>query len=174
MKIILVAAVSDNHVIGSNNDLLWNMPADLKFFKKTISNKWVLVGRKSFESPQGRQIYFRRKNVIIISHDANYSEPPALTANGIDEALKLGEAMGAEELYILGGEEIYRQSINKADELLITEIHSEFEGDAFFPKIDLSLWEQFDRTNFLSDAENPYSYSFVRYRRKVSMNKKSR
>ena len=172
MKLMIVAAVSDNRVIGMKDDLLWHMPADLAFFTKTIKNKWILVGRKSFESPQGKQLYFGRGKVIVVTRNHDYHSPHTTVAYGVDEALKMGEKLGVEELYILGGSEIYKQSIDKADELIITEIHYEFDGDAFFPIIDSQVWEEYERMIFQPDLENPYPYSFVRYRRRLSRNKK--
>ncbi|HMQ49423.1 MAG TPA: dihydrofolate reductase [Saprospiraceae bacterium] len=167
MKIVLIAAKSDNQVIGAGNELAWHLPADLAFFYRQIENGFLLSGRKSYESEQGQQI-FRDRSFVIVTRQKGYTitAENGYAANGVDEAISLAKSKGANRLLVLGGAEIYRQTIDLADELIITEVHTVIQGDAFFPKIDNLQWEEVHRADHQANQENPYDYSFVFFTRK--------
>lgn len=167
MKKIIIAAKSDNDVIGRNNDLAWELPADQRFFLNRIRDCFLLTGRASFESPQGGSIFSGRKDVIVVTRQQGYAAGEAMVAHSIQDAFRQAGGAGASRLCILGGGEIYRQTIQLADELIITEVHAEFEGDAFFPPIDPRQWQVVHREDHSRDAENPYDYSFVFYKRRL-------
>ena len=163
MKISLIAAVADNLAIGKDNDLLWHLPEDLKFFKKTTLHHHVVMGRKTFES-FGRPLP-ERKN-IIISRREELPYEGIIHVKSLDEALELCRKEGAEECFIAGGQKVYESTIQFADRLIITEVHATFEADTFFPEIDKSIWKEVSREDCSSDDKNPYEYSFVFYERK--------
>ncbi|MFK7935878.1 MAG: dihydrofolate reductase [Saprospiraceae bacterium] len=169
MKKILVAAKSSNNVIGDGGNLLWHLPADLKHFYTTIQNKWLLSGRKSYESDQGSDVFFRGAGSIIVTRQKDYpvETPKVHMAHSLAAAYELAEAKKAKELMILGGAEIYRQAIVDADELIITEIHEIFVGDAVFPKIDKTEWLEIKRLDYQKDKKNWYDYSFVWYQKRI-------
>lgn len=166
MQKIIIAAVSDNLAIGKENDLLWEMPADIDFFMNTIQNQWLITGRKSYESAQGSEVFTQPEKTVIITRRSNYKANGASIVNSIQAAFDIPAKAGASSVYVLGGGEIYKQSIELVDVLLITEIHSTFEADSFFPKIDKSFWMETARTDHKKDEKNPYNYSFVRYERR--------
>lgn len=169
MKKTIIAAISSNYVIGDNGNLLWHLPADLKHFYHTIKGKWLLSGRKSYESDQGSDVFYKGAGTIILTRQANYrtSVPNSYIVHSLAEAYLAAQAQRADELLILGGSEIYRQSIKDADELIITHIHEIFVGDAIFPKIDSKIWQEAKRLDFKKDKKNWYDHSFVWYQRKV-------
>lgn len=162
----IIAAKSDNDVIGNQQTLPWHMPADLAFFMAQIQNGHLLTGRNSYETPEGLSVFGNRKDVILVTRQTDYpvKEGVAL-AHSVDEAFALAEKMGVTQLNILGGAEIYKQTMHLADELIITEVHATVKGDTFFPKIDPAFWAESHREDHSADAENPSAYSFVWYRR---------
>jgi len=157
-ELSLIVAMDDNRLIGSNNDLPWQMPADLAFFKRTTMGKPIIMGRKTFASI-GRPLPGRRN--IVITRDSDFSAAGCEIANGIKAALSL--CSDAEEVMLIGGASLYQQTIDLATRLYITRIHHSFEGDTWFPEIDLGLWKQKAREDHDADHSNPYAYSFVNF-----------
>lgn len=167
MIISIIAAVAKNNVIGKNNSLVWHMPADLKYFKETTSGHYIIMGRKTFES-FGKPL--KNRTHIIVTRNKEYSYPGCHIAHNIDDAIKIAKENNQEEVFVLGGAEIYRQSIGLSDKLYITEIKEYFDGDTFFPIINENEWEEVERNEFEPDDKNKYPYAFVRYDR-ISTNK---
>ncbi len=172
MIISLIAAIAKNNVIGGGNTLLWNLPTDMKHFRDTTRNHTVIMGRKTFEAI-GRPLP-NRKN-IIITRDKTYIRHGVYMVNSLDEALKVASLeQGKEfeenqdeiEIFIIGGGEIYKQAIDKANKLYITEVHQDFEGDTIFPSIDKNIWQETSRENHNADEKNNIPYSFVIYNKK--------
>lgn len=163
----IIAAVAENNVIGKDNDLVWHLPADLKYFKETTKGHFIMMGRKTFES-FGKPLPNRTH--IIITRDESYTYPGCYVVHNLEDAYKIAEENNRSEIFILGGAEIYRQSIDHADRLYITEIKASFDGDTFFPEINKNKWKEVERSDFEPDEKNKYPYSFVRYER-VSTNK---
>lgn len=130
--ITLIAACSKNWVIGKDNQLIWHLPEDLKRFKKLTSGKTVLMGRKTYESI-GRPLP-NRINLIITS-DKNFKADGCIVYHDLEEALKHDS-----EIMVIGGSQIYKQLLDKAHTIELTMIDKEFDGDAFFPEIDLKNW----------------------------------
>ena len=163
MKISLIAAIGKNNELGKGNDLLWKFPADQKFFRETTSGHPIIMGRKTFESI-GRILPNRRN--IIITRDLNYKKEGAEVVHSLAEALELFKN-SHEEVFIIGGGEIYKQSINIANKLYITEIEAENKGaEVFFPPIDPNKWHETWRGEHEPDKENAYKYAFIIYERK--------
>ena len=162
MIISIIAAVAENNVIGKDNDLIWHMPADLKFFKETTSGHHIIMGRKTFES-FGKPLPNRTH--IIITRNKKYSFPGVYVVHSLENAIKKVKEEVNDEAFILGGAEIYQQSIGIADRLYITEIKSEFKGDAFFPEIDKNKWMEVSRIEHQPDERNKHPFAFVKYDR---------
>jgi dihydrofolate reductase len=143
-EIVIVAAVARNRVIGKDNRLLWNIPADMAHFKALTAGHTVVMGRKTWESlpPRFRPLPGRRN--IVISRQADYAAPGAEVTGSLENALKL--ASTAATVFIIGGEQIYRQAMVVADRLEVTEVDLEPEGDAWFPEIAAVDWEKTART----------------------------
>lgn len=165
----LLVAKSDNNVIGQDNQLIWHLPNDLKHFKEITTGHPIIMGRKTFESI-GR-ILPNRTN-IIITRNRNYSIENAKVAHSLNEALELAKEID-KNIFIIGGGKIYEQAIDFADILEVTEVHENFEGDTYFPEIDLNVWKEISRIKHYKDEKNEFDYSFVRYERKLDSNLKS-
>ena len=160
---IIMAAKAKNNVIGKNNDLVWHLPADLKFFKQTTKGNTLIMGRKTFES-LGNPLPHR--DSWIVTRNKNYHSEGITTFHSLESAVEAAEEKGLEQVFILGGGEIYRQSMELADKLIITEVHEDFEGDTVFPEIDASKWKEVSREDHKADERNKYDYSFVEYLRR--------
>ncbi len=163
MQIILIAAVAKNQVIGKDNQLIWKLSADLKRFKNLTSGHYILMGRKTFES-LGRPLPNRTH--LIISRDPNYQAPEGHYAfNSVEEAIIFCNKIEVEKLFIIGGGQIYRETINLCDQLEITEVAAKPEGDTYFPEIDSTIWEEVEREEFAADEKNEFPYAFVTYKK---------
>ena len=156
MIISFVVAMGRNRVIGKNNAIPWNMPADIKHMRKLTEGKPLIMGRKTHESI-GRPLP-NRKN-IILTRDRNYKSRGCVVVHTLEEALKAAE--GAEEVIIFGGEDIYRIFLPKADKMYLTIIDNDFEGDAYFPEYNKKEWKEVGREEHEADEENKFRYTFV-------------
>lgn len=162
-KISIIAAVADNYAIGKANKLLWHLPADLKHFKQLTTGHAIVMGKRTFESlPNGPLP--NRKNIVLTSILSEGIIDGYFEADSLEDAIDLCEK--EKELFIIGGSTVYRQSMDKADAMYITWVHSEFHADVYFPEIDFSKWNELSREDFPADDKNPYPYSFVYYERK--------
>jgi len=148
-----------NRVIGINNSLPWKLPVDMQWFRKNTLGKPIIMGRKTFESFGARALP-QRKN-IIITRDPTYKAEGAEVVHSIEDALKA--AGDVEEVMVIGGANLYEQMLPKADRLYVTEVQSEFEGDAWFPEIDLSNWKEVQQTESVVDEKNAYACHFITY-----------
>ena len=157
--ITLIAAVARNRVIGKDGKIPWSLPNDTAFFRRTTKFCPVVMGRKTFESI-GR-VLPDRKN-IILSRNVNYSQEGCLIYNDIQKVIKDFEK---ENLMVIGGERVYSQFLPYADKICLTYIDEDFEGDTFFPEIDLDKWELVSEEKGLKDDKNPYDYYFRWYNR---------
>ena len=167
MRIALMVAMARNRVIGRNNNLPWYLPGDLKYFKQATMGKPIIMGRKTWDSI-GRPLPGRMN--VVISRDPEWQAPAGTTpAKSLGDALvKAGaqaEIEGGEEVMIIGGGQIYAEALPIVDRMYVTLVHAEVEGDAFFPEVDWSEWEELGREDFSASENNPYDYSFVVYQR---------
>lgn len=158
-----MAAKAKNNVIGKDNDLIWHLPADLRFFKQTTKGHTLIMGRKTFESLANP---LPHRDSWVVSRNKDYSADGITTFLSIESAIEAGEQNGLETVFILGGGEIYRQSMDFADKLIITEVHENFEGDTVFPEIDKSIWKEVSREEHKADEKNKYDFAFVEYLRR--------
>ena len=150
MKITLVAAIASNNVIGKENSLPWNIPEDLKRFKQMTSGHTILMGRKTFDSI-GRPLPNRQN--IVMTKDENFEREGIKVINNFDEALELIKESN-EDVYVIGGSNIYELFEPVANSLAITRILKDFEGDAFFPDINWDLWQIEKEENFFDEKSN--------------------
>ena len=163
MIISSIVAISNNYAIGVDNDLPWHMPADLKFFKDTTYGKYVLMGRKSYESV-GKPLPGRTN--IVVTRKKDYFQSGIIVVNSITDGIKVAQDAGQTELFILGGSNIYSQTINLWNRLYITKIDTVINNaTAFFPKINLEAWRLTHQDDHQADKKNPHNYSFCTYMR---------
>ncbi|MFP4064499.1 MAG: dihydrofolate reductase [Bacteroidales bacterium] len=164
MKLLLIAALGNNNVIGKENQLMWHMPADLKHFKNLTMGHTLIMGRKTFES-MGKPL--KGRETIVVTGKKDYDAQGCQVANSISEALKM--VKDQKDVFVAGGEEIYRQTIDlyQARRLYITRIYGNFEGDAFFPEIDPNKWELVEMEEHEPDEKHKYPYAFLTYKKKT-------
>lgn len=167
MKISMIAAVAENLVIGKDNDLVWRLPDDMKYFMETTQNHHVIMGRKNYESiPHKFRPLPKRVNIIVTKQE-HYLAPDCIVKNSIDEAINYAQDQGEDELFIIGGGQIYTQSLERADTLYITEVKQSFDGDAFFPEFNKLVWQEVSRIPHTKDDRHKYNFDFVVYNRKT-------
>jgi dihydrofolate reductase len=162
MTISIIAALAKNRVIGKNNKLPWNLPGDLKHFKKLTLGKPIIMGQKTFESI-GRPLPGRTN--IILSLDENFKPQGCIVAHSIEETLKT--LKHEKEIMIAGGASVYKQFLPLVNKMYLTLIDANFEGDAYFPEFNWEDWEVIERIENQSDKENPYKYTFLTLQRKI-------
>jgi len=155
MIVSIVVAIAENYAIGKNNQLLWHMPADLKHFKQITSGHTVIMGRRTYDSV-GKPLPNRR-NIIITRQ--NISIPGCEVVKSVDEAL--GLCAGEEEVFIVGGAEIYKLAMDQSDRIYLTIVHHSFDADTVFPEIDYMQWKETVREDHQPDEKHKYSYSFI-------------
>ena len=162
MKLAMIAAVAENNAIGINNKMPWYLPGDLRYFKAVTMGKPIIMGRKTFDSL--KKPLPGRTN-IVITRDQNWHHGGVKVVHSMDDAIALAESVslinGNQEVMIIGGEQIYRMALEKADRLYLTRVHQSFEGDAFFPELNESQWQETSRQDLRSEDENPITYSYL-------------
>ena len=159
----ILVAFDENRVIGKNNTLIWHLPADLKRFKALTTGHVIIMGRKTFESI-GKPL--PNRTTIVISRQTDLQIEGAIIAHSVEEAILKAKSLTREDIFIVGGAEIYALSLPLADQILVTQLHDIFEGDAFFPEIPLDSWEVIERERGVTDEKNAYQYSYLTYARK--------
>jgi dihydrofolate reductase len=168
MQTILIVAIAQNNAIGKDNNLLWHLPADMKFFKEQTSGHTIITGRKNYESiPEKFRPLPNRIN-IVVSRDKNYQAAGSIVVNNLEEAFKKANKSGAEKCFIIGGGQIYKECLEKnlVDEMLITHVGTTPEADTFFPEIDSSKWEKELVSEIKPDEKNKFSMEIYRYLKK--------
>ncbi|MBO5716695.1 MAG: dihydrofolate reductase [Alistipes sp.] len=151
----IIVAVAQNGTIGDKNSLLWHIKEDMRFFRTTTSGHAVIMGRKTFES-LGSKPLPKRTNIVITRQDVEFEG--ALTAHSLEEAIRMAE--GDEEVFIIGGAQIYAQALECADRLYLTLVERDYEGDTSFPEIDYRYWQLVaeERHERGEEFESPFSF----------------
>ena len=158
--ITLIAAVAENNALGKDNQLLWHLPDDFKRFKNITSGHYIIMGRKTFESfPKP----LPNRTHIIITRQKKYPSENCIVVDSLQKAIAI--CPPAEELFIIGGGEIYNQSIEIADKLDITRVHNTFDADTFFPEIDLNKWKLTSAEFHSKDEKHNFDFTFETYTR---------
>jgi len=164
MIVSAIAAMSKNRVIGVENDLPWHLPADMKYFMRTTRGHHVIMGRKTFES---MGVPLKNRTNIVITRDAFYTASGILVAHSLHEALQIAETNDQEEVFIIGGAEIYKLSLPVLDKIYLTEIDLVVKGgDAFFPQFESPSWKIVKEEKNEPDERNHYTYTFKIFEKK--------
>ena len=164
--------MAENRVIGINNQLPWRLPADLGWFKQNTMNKPIVMGRKTWESLPFRPLPGRVN--IIVSRDKNYQPlnkknelvSDVIVVVSVDDAIQKAQQKNLSELMFIGGAMLYEQVLDKVDSLYLTLVKGNFDGDAWFPEIDFSQWQESFHQDNQPDEKNPHHYSFIIYQRR--------
>ena len=159
----IIVAISDNNAIGKDNDLLWHISADMKFFRRQTLGSPVIMGRKTFESI-GRALPGRVN--IVISRGFDTGEDVEVVSS-LEEAFATAASTNLEKCFVMGGGQIYSQAMQFADRLIVTHVHTVIdEADTFFPPIDPSVWKVAQRSELFTDEESGYTFEFVEYEKR--------
>lgn len=160
MELSLIAAIAENGVIGKDNDLIWRLPDDLKYFKQVTSGHPIIMGRKNYESI-GRPLPNRLN--IVMTRRSGLEIAGCEVVSSLDSAIKLAADSGAEKAFIIGGGEIYKMSLDIVQELHITHVHQSYDGDVSFPDVDWSKWNVEEVIEHPVDDRHAASFTIKRY-----------
>lgn len=154
----MIAAASGNNVIGKDNDMLWRLPDDFKRFKALTSGHSIIMGRKTFESLPG---ILPNRTHVIVTRNKDYKVDGCEVESSLVEALVTSRT--EKDVFIIGGGEIYKQGMELADKIELTRVHANFEGDTFFPEINLNEWKLVKEEFHDSDLKHQYSFTYQTY-----------
>ena len=157
MILSLLVAADEQNVIGKDNKLPWHLPNDLRYFKNQTWGMPILMGRKTFESI-GRPLQGR--NSIVITRSNNWQHEGVAVVHTIDEAIASAEKLGAREVFVIGGAEIFASTAERADRIYLTRIHHQFDGDVYFPELAPDKWKQVSNRYCPADEKNAFPHSF--------------
>ena len=160
-KLSLIVAIAHDGVIGVNNTLPWHLPEDLKRFRALTMGHHIIMGRKTYESLNR---LLPGRTTVIVTRNTDYRVEGALVSGSLEDAL--AQSAGDDEVFLIGGAELYREGLAKADQLYITEIDAHFEGDAFFPQMDRGQWQLLEEERHVSEQGLPFRY--LTYRRNAA------
>jgi dihydrofolate reductase len=159
--IILIAAAAENNALGKNNDLIWHLPNDFKRFKTLTTGHYIIMGRKTFESfPKP----LPNRTHVIITRQKNYKIENCIVVNSLQKAIEV--CPKNEDIFIIGGGEIYKQSIQLADKIELTKVHATFDADTFFPEIDLKIWKLHKEEFHSKDEKHQFDFTFQTFLKK--------
>jgi len=163
----IIVAMANNRAIGKDNQLLWHLPEDLKYFKRVTMGKPIVMGRKTFESI-GRPLPGRLN--IIVTRQKDWKHKGVKVVHSVDDAMALADAQalidGVDEVMMIGGAELYEAALPEAEKLYLTRVDADIDGDAFFSKLNESEWKEISRESFSASENNPYDYDFCVLERK--------
>lgn len=165
MNVALIVAMDQDRGIGRNNDLMWHLPLDMRFFKETTSNHIVVMGRKNFESiPEKYRPLPNRENAIL-TRNTSFTAPGCVVFNSLESCLENYSSESERTVFIIGGGEIYKESLalDCLDELYITHIEGSFGADTFFPHFDLTKWNVSTLFTHSKDEKHEASFSILKY-----------
>ena len=162
MKVSLIVAVAENGVIGKDNDLIWHLPKDMRFFKETTMGHHVIMGRKNFESIPHKYRPLPDRTNIVITRQSEYKAEGCIVVDSVEAALEIAKNNGDIEPFIIGGGQIYRIALeeNLVDKIYLTKVHHSFEGDTFFPELS-SDWKEVNKIENKADEKHKYNYDFI-------------
>ncbi len=168
MILSIIVAAAENNVIGKDNSLIWHLPADMKFFKEKTKGHAVITGRKNYESIPEKYRPLPDRTNIVITRQLDYNAKGAIVVNSIDEAIEYAQThFATQEVFIIGGAEIYKQTISTCHKIYLTRIHHTFNGDAFFPELSLTDWQLKAQLSISADEKNKYPFTFETWERKA-------
>ena len=166
MVVSLIVAVSENKVIGKDNDLVWHLPNDMKLFKDTTKGHFVIMGRRNYESiPHKYRPLPSRTNVIVTRQD-DYKAKGCLVVNSVEKAIEIAQKAGDKEPFVIGGGQIYKHAIenNLVDRIYLTRVHTEIDGDTYFDDLDDS-WKLVHTDLHPSDEKHSFAFTFQTFER---------
>ncbi len=168
MIISQIVAASLNNVIGKNGSLPWKMPTDTAYFKAKTLGHHIVMGRRNYEA-EGKALPGRVN--IVLTRNLDFQISDGIVLHKLEDAIEHARNAGEKELFIVGGEEIYKLAMPFTDRIYLTRIHTEVDGDTFYPEIDYKIWQQVAIDKQKADNQNPFEYDFLVYERKNNQGK---
>lgn len=162
MIISQIVAVSLNNVIGKNGGLPWHMPTDMAYFKKMTWGHHIVTGRRNYEA-EGKALPGRIN--VVLTRKFDYQISDSIVVNELEEAIDIARKSREKELFIVGGEQIYKLAMPLTDRIYLTRINAHVDGDTFYPDLDLNTWKKVSIDRRKADENNPYDYDFIVYER---------
>ncbi|MBX2967704.1 MAG: dihydrofolate reductase [Cyclobacteriaceae bacterium] len=163
MTISLIAALTENRVIGKDNDLPWHLPDDMKYFMQTTKGHPVIMGRKNYDSIPEKFKPLPNRTNIVVTRQKDFVAEGCIVTHSLNEAIDEATNLAPDEIFIIGGAEIYRQGMPKATRLYLTEIKGTVIGDTFFPDVDKTAWKETSRVHHPADDRHRFAFDFVIY-----------
>lgn len=163
MNLSLLVAVSENNVIGKDNQLPWHLPNDLKYFKNQTWGMPILMGRKTFDSI-GKPLQGRKS--IVITRNENWQYENVDVVHSVEDAIMKANEYGSKEVFVIGGAEIFNTAFSQANRIYLTRVHHVFEGDAFFPEVSTTLWNLVQNRFCAADEKNAFAHTFQVWERR--------
>jgi dihydrofolate reductase len=163
MIISSIVAASLNHVIGKDNKLVWNLATDTKFFKDTTSGHHIIMGRRNYDSIPPKWRPLPNRTNIVVTRQGDLQLEGCTVVHSIQEGINMAKNAGEEEVFIIGGGEIYKQSMDMIDKIYYTQVKAEVDGDTYFPEIDLAVWKEVSRISYEADDKNEFDFDIIEY-----------
>lgn len=169
MILSIIVAAAQNNVIGKDNSLIWDLPADMKFFKEKTKGHAIITGRKNYESIPEKFRPLPERTNIVVTRQLDYNAKGAIVVSSIDEAIEYVRThFTNQEVFIIGGAEIYKQTLAICQKVYLTRIHHTFQGDAFFPELSLTEWQLKTQLSISADEKNKYPFTFETWERNTN------
>jgi len=166
MIISLIAALAKNRTIGKDNDLPWHLPNDMKYFMQTTKGHYVIMGRKNYDSIPEKFKPLPNRTNIVVTRKKDFHAPGCTVVNSLEKGIDLARTANENEVFIIGGAEIYKLSLAEANRLYLTEINAEIDGDTFFPEVKRNEWTEVSRKHHQKDEKHLFDFDFVIYNKK--------
>jgi dihydrofolate reductase len=164
LNITLVAAVDERGGIGRNNRMPWHLSDDLKHFKKLTVGKYVLMGRKTYESAKGK---LPDRHLIVLSRDPKFAPADAQVVSSFEAGQELAEAAGADDLFVIGGAQVFASALPLATRFYLTQVHADSHADIFFPPFNLADWEELERREFSAGPKNDHDFVILNLQKSI-------
>ncbi len=162
MIISQIVAISLNRVIGKDNRLPWHMPDDLAYFFRMTRNRHIIIGRKNYEA-NGKALPNRVN--IVVTREKDYMAPGCVVVHNIKDAINYARGRGEDEVFISGGSEIYKATLDTTDRIYLTLIDAEVDGDVYYPDLDMNQWQLVSEEKHKADLRNKYDYTYYIFER---------
>lgn len=168
MKVSLIVAVSENGVIGKDNDLAWHLPKDMNFFKETTKHHFVIMGRKNYESIPEKYRPLPNRTNVVVTRNNTFTADNCIVTNSIENAIQIARKAGDNEPFIIGGGQIYKLALenNLVDFIYLTRVHAKIDGDTFFEDLD-NKWQKVKSEKHYKDNKHSYDFTFEFYQKNL-------